>query len=59
MKEDERGGRKEGERGEEGGGEEDDSRSGRPSTSRTTTNVEWIRRVVRGDRLLTVRVIAS
>lgn len=38
---------------------EDDSRSGRPSTSRTEVNIERVRQVMRGDRQLTVRMIAS
>lgn len=38
---------------------EDDPRSGRPSTSRTDDNVERVRQMVRGDRRLTVRMIAS
>ena len=38
---------------------EDDSRSGRPSTSRTADNVERVKQMVRGDRRLTVRMIAD
>ena len=38
---------------------EDDSRSGRPSTSRTADNVECVKQVVRGDRWLTVQMIAD
>jgi len=38
---------------------EDDPRSGRPSTSRTDANVERVRQAVRGDRRMTVRLIAS
>ena len=38
---------------------EDDSRSGRPSTSRTDDNVERVKQVVRADRRMTVRMIAS
>ena len=38
---------------------EDDSRSGRPSTSGTEVNVEWVKQVVPGDRRLPVRMIAS
>ena len=38
---------------------EDDSRSGRPSTSRTADNVESMKQMVRGDRRLTVRMIAD
>ena len=38
---------------------EDDSRSGRPSTSRTSDNVEHVKQMVRGDRQLIVRMIAD
>ena len=38
---------------------EDDSRSGRPSTSSTADNVERVKQMVRGDRRLTVRMIAD
>lgn len=38
---------------------EDAHRSGRPSTSRTEENVERVRQMVRNDRRLTVRMIAS
>ena len=38
---------------------EDNPRSGRPSTSRTEANVERVKHLVRGDRRLTVRLIAS
>ena len=38
---------------------EDDPRGGRPSTSRNKTNVELVKRVVRGDRRLTVRLISD
>ena len=38
---------------------EDDSRSGRPSTSRIADNVERVKQMVRGDRRLTVRMIAD
>ena len=38
---------------------EDDRRSGRPSTSRTDENVERVRQKMRGDRYLTVRMIAN
>ena len=37
----------------------DDHRSGRPSTSKTDENVERVRQKVRGDRHLTVRMIAD
>ena len=36
---------------------EDDPRCGRPSTSRDETNVELVKKIVRGDRRLTVRLI--
>ncbi|XP_061553236.1 protein GVQW3-like [Phycodurus eques] len=38
---------------------EDDPRSGRPSTSRTEANIERVRQMLRGDRRLTVRLIAN
>ena len=38
---------------------EDDQRCGRPSTSRNETNVELIKKMVRGDRRLTVRLISD
>ena len=38
---------------------EDDPRGGRPSTSRNETNVELVKKMVRGDRLLTVRPISD
>ena len=38
---------------------EDDFRSGRPSTSKTVNNVERVKQMVRGDRQLTVRMIAD
>ena len=38
---------------------DDDPRAGRPSTSKTEENVERVRQVVRGDRRLTVRMIAD
>ena len=38
---------------------EDDQRSGRPSTSRTADNTEQVKQLVRADRRLTVRMIAS
>ena len=37
---------------------EDDHRSGRPSTSRTDENVKRVRQKMRGDRRLTVRMLA-
>src|SRR5215475_14728202 len=37
----------------------DEPRSGRPSTSKTDGNVEILRALVRSDRRLTVRMIAS
>ena len=37
----------------------DEPRSGRPSTSKTDNNVEIVRALVRSDRRLTVRMIAS
>jgi len=37
----------------------DEPRSGRPSTSKTDNNVEIVRTLVRSDRRLTVRMIAS
>ena len=37
----------------------DETRSGRPSTSKTDNNVEIVRALVRSDRRLTVRMIAS
>jgi len=37
----------------------DEPRSGRPSTSKTDNNVEIVGALVRSDRLLTVRMIAS
>jgi len=37
----------------------DEPRSGRPSTSKTDNNVEKVRALVRSDRRLTVRMIAS
>ena len=37
---------------------EDDSRSGRPSTSRTADNVEYMKQMMCDDRRLTVRMIA-
>jgi len=37
----------------------DEPRSGRPSTSKTDNNVEIVRDLVRSDRRLTVRMIAS
>ena len=38
---------------------EDEPRSGRPSTSKTDNNVEIVGALVRSDRQLTVRMIAS
>ena len=38
---------------------EDNQRSGRPSTSRTADNTEQVKQLVRADRRLTVRMIAS
>ena len=38
---------------------EDKPRSGRPSSSKTDVNVEAVRQAVRGDRRLTVRMIAE
>ena len=38
---------------------EDDPQSGRPSTSRNEANVERVKQMVRGDRRLTVRLIAD
>ena len=38
---------------------DDDPRAGRPSTSKTEENIERVRQVVRGDRRLTVRIIAD
>ena len=38
---------------------EDDPRSGRPTTSRTNENVERVKKKVRSDRRLTVRMIAD
>ena len=38
---------------------EDDSRCGRPSTSRNETNVELVKKNVRGDRRLTVQLISD
>ena len=38
---------------------EDKPRSGRPSSSKTDENVEAVRQAVRGDRCLTVRMIAE
>ena len=38
---------------------EDKPRSGRPSSSKTDENVEAVRQAVRGDRRLTVRMIAE
>jgi len=37
----------------------DEPRSGRPSTSKTGKNVDKVRALVRSDRRLTVRMIAS
>lgn len=37
---------------------EDDPKSGRPSTSKTADNIDHVNRMVRGDRRLTVRMIA-
>ena len=37
----------------------DEPRSGRPSTSKTDNSVEKVRAIVRSDRRLTVRMIAS
>ena len=41
------------------GGVEDKPKSGRPCTSTTDTNNEKVRQLVRSDRRLTIRVIAS
>ena len=38
---------------------EDKPRSGRPSSSKTDENVKAVRQAVRGDRRLTVRMIAE
>ena len=38
---------------------ENDPRCGRPSTSRNETNVELVKKIVRGDRRLTVRLISD
>ena len=38
---------------------EDDPRGGRPSTSRNETNVELVKKMVRGDSRLTVRPISD
>ena len=37
---------------------EDDLKSGRPSTPKTADNIDLVNRMVRGDRGLTVRMIA-
>ena len=38
---------------------EDDPRCGRPSISRNETNAELVKKMVRGDRRLTVRLISD
>ena len=38
---------------------EDEPRSGRPSTSRTEDNIEFVKQMVRADRRLTVQMIAE
>ena len=38
---------------------EDDPRCGRPSSSRNETNVELVKKIVRGDRRLTVQLISD
>ena len=38
---------------------EDDFRCGKPSTSRDETNAELVKKMVRGDRRLTVRLISN